>query len=363
MTNDNSEDKKGQKLNMSRRGVFGAVAGAAAAVPLVGGAAQAQGRGGRGGGVDSTAPLAPTGAGAPLDSNSIVGNQGGRGPIRVLFISSYHPFDRENLFRMLDRFGEDITWCHIEHPAAERFFDPAIAEDFDVFLFYDAFAGRKRRVPGQPPLRGDAQYAVPSAKLQADLKRLLTNGDKGFVMFHHALASWCHTWPAGVNGSNAYVEMMGGAADWGLPINNIRGKNYPASGYRQGTEQRVTVVDKSHPVTAGVDDYDIVDETYLCPILEDSVHPLLRSSFKPTADKFAHAPNGSHVGAGHPPGSDLVGWVKTAENTPLVYIQHGHDNNAWSNPHFQRLMLNAIKWAASPESKTWAKANAKRIFV
>ena len=363
MTNDNSEDKKGQKLNMSRRGVFGAVAGAAAAVPLVGGAAQAQGRGGRGGGVDSTAPLAPTGAGAPLDSNSIVGNQGGRGPIRVLFISSYHPFDRENLFRMLDRFGEDITWCHIEHPAAERFFDPAIAEDFDVFLFYDAFAGRKRRVPGEPPLRGDAQYAVPSAKLQADLKRLLTNGDKGFVMFHHALASWCHTWPAGVNGSNAYVEMMGGAADWGLPINNIRGKNYPASGYRQGTEQRVTVVDKSHPVTAGVDDYDIVDETYLCPILEDSVHPLLRSSFKPTADKFAHAPNGSHVGAGHPPGSDLVGWVKTAENTPLVYIQHGHDNNAWSNPHFQRLMLNAIKWAASPESKTWAKANAKRIVV
>ncbi len=352
MTKDNQEDKKG----LSRRGAFGAVAGAAAAVPLIAGEAQGQGRGGL-----PTGPLSPTGAGVPMDSQSIVGNQGGNGPIRVLFISSYHPFDRENLFRMLDRFGTDITWCHIEHPAAERFFDPAIADDFDVFLFYDAFAGRKY-VTGADGRRTQT-YAVPSAKLRRDLKQLLTNGDKGFVMFHHALASWCHSWPAGVNGSNAYVEMMGGAADWGTPFVNLRGKNYPVSGYRQGTEQRITVVDKAHPVTAGVDDYDIVDETYLCPIYEDSVHPLLRSSFKPTADKFAHAPNGSNVGAGHPPGSDLVGWYKAAENTPLVYLQHGHDNNAWSNPHFQRLMLNAIKWAASPEAKAWAKANAKRIFV
>ena len=355
MTNDNTEDKNG----LSRRKIFGAMAGAAAAVPLVTGSAQAQGRGGA---AANNGPLAATGAGAPIDSQAIVGNQGGSGPIRVLFISSYHPFDRENLFRMLDRFGTDITWCHVEHPAAEKFFDPAIAEDFDVFLFYDAFAGRKRRVPGAPPLVGDDQYAVPSPKLQADLKRLLTNGDKGFVMFHHALASWCHTWPAGVNGSNAYVEMMGGAADWGLELKNLRGVTYPRSGYRQGTEQRVTVVDKSHPVTAGVDDYDIVDETYLCPMFENTVHPLLRTSFKPTADKFAHAPNGSNVGAGHPPGSDMVGWYKAAENTPLVYIQHGHDNNAWSNPHFQRLMLNAIKWVASPEGKAWAKANPQRIF-
>jgi len=351
-------DSDDNKQTLSRRGLFGAVAGAAAAVPLISDAAQGQGRG-----AAASAPLSPTGTGAPINSTSLddLPEQGGNGPIRVLFISSYHAFDRENLFRMLDRFGSDITWCHVEHPAAERFFDPAIAGDFDVFLFYDAFAGRKvtRGADG----RSATSYPPPSAKLQADLKRLLTNGDKGFVMFHHALASWVHSWPAGVNGSNAYVEMMGGAADWGLPINNIRGKNYPASGYRQGTEQRVTVVNKNHPVTAGVDDYDIVDETYLCPIFEDSVHPLLRSSFKPTADKFAHAPGGSHAGAGHPPGSDLVGWYKAAENTPLVYLQHGHDNNAWSNPHFQRLMLNAIKWVASPQGKAWAKANPKRIFV
>ncbi len=67
--------------------------------------------------------------------------------------------------------------------------------------------------------------------------------------------------------------------------------------------------------------------------------------------------------AGHPRGSNMTAWVKAAERSPLAYIQHGHDNAAWTNVHFQRLMLNAIKWAASPESKAWARANPKKIFA
>ena len=47
---------------------------------------------------------------------------------------------------------------------------------------------------------------------------------------------------------------------------------------------------------------------------------------------------------------------------PLVYLQNSHDNNAWSNPAFQTLMLNAIKWAGLREAMTWARANPKVIF-
>ena len=346
MTTSDDNNKKG----LSRRTMFGAAAVAAAAIPAFSAArAQPAGRG----------------EGGPIKSTSLGGGlppQGGQGKIRVLFISAYHAFDRENLFRCLDRMGTEITWTHVEHPAAEHFFDPALAKDYDVFLNYDCFAGSKmetgadgRRTRVSPP---------PSKKLQADMKRLMTNGDKGFVFFHHSLASWVHSWPAGVNGSNAYVEMLGGAADWGTPLKNIRGKTYPPSGYRQGTEQRITVVDKAHPITQGLpEQFDLIDETYLCPMFEDSVHCLTRTNFIPTADKFAMSPNMSNVGAGHEPGSTMTSWVKTAENSPIVYIQHGHDNNSWSNPYFQKLLLNSIKWGASPESKTWAKANSKRIFV
>ena len=142
-----------------------------------------------------------------------------------------------------------------------------------------------------------------------------------------------------------------------------RGKDYPTSGFRQQTEQRLTIVDKEHPITKGLSDFDISDECYQCPMFEDSVHPLIRTSFKPVVESFAHGPAGSRVGAGHPPGSNMAAWVKVSEKTPVAYIQPGHDNTTWSNPNWRKLMLNAIVWAASPEAKAWAAANPTRIFA
>src|SRR5690348_6254029 len=129
-------------------------------------------------------------------------------------------------------------------------------------------------------------------------------------LFHHSVASWAHTWPAGVNGSNAYSEVIGGVADWGAPLKNVRGKDYPPSGFKV-QPQHITVLDKAHPVTAGVDDFDIVDESYLWPVFEDSVHPLLRTNAVQTAENYRPAQ------AGHPPGSSLSGWYKSAERSPV----------------------------------------------
>ena len=64
----------------------------------------------------------------------------------------------------------------------------------------------------------------------------------------------------------------------------------------------------------------------------------------------------------HPPGSNMTAWYKAAENSPIVYIQHGHDDVAWSNANFRRLMENAIRWTASKEGLAWAKANPAKIF-
>ena len=133
----------------------------------------------------------------------------------------------------------------------------------------------------------------------------------------------------------------------------------PASGAKGGNPQHITIVDRAHPITQGVEDFDITDESYLCPMFEDSVHCIMRSNFHPTAAEFA---NRGPAIASHPPGSNMTGWVKTAERSPIAYIQHGHDNTAWSNPNWHKLVLNAIKWTASSESKTLAHANAKRIF-
>jgi len=325
--------KSDETGGLSRRALVGSMAAAAASLPF---AAQAQ---------MQRPPQLPPGMN-PQSPRSLQGNVGN---IKVLFISKYHNFDRENLFAALDTF-DDITWTHVEHPAATNFYDPELAAPYDVLLFYDAFAGRTFQRESDGVIAN--MDNPPTEKMKRDFAQLLRNGNKGFVFFHHAVASWAHTWPE-------YGEVIGAVADWGKPLKNIRGRDYAASGALGAVKQRITVVDKAHPLTAGVEDFDIVDEAYLCPIFEDSVHPILRTDFKPLDTAFPLRP----LTKGHPPGSNLTGWYKTAERSPVVYLQHGHDNQAWVNPSWRRLMLNAIKWAASPESKTWSHANEKKIFT
>jgi len=324
--------------HLSRRALLGGAA--ATMVPLLGAQPPQAGAAGAG---QPAAGVQPAGRGGRGPT------PGGNGPIKVLFITKYHAYDRENLFLMLDSMGKDITWTHVEHPAAQAFYDPKLAAQFDVFLFYDAYPDRVQKVG--PDGTSTVSWKEPSAEVKVNFKQLLQNGDKGFVFFHHAIAAWVHTWPE-------YVEVMGGAADWGNPI-KVRGKDYPASGFRNATHEHITVVDKNHPVTQGVNDFDIVDEVYMCPMFEESVHCLLRTDFKAVAD--ADWTNKERV-TGHPPGSNMTGWVKTAERSPVVYFQHGHDRSSWDNPAFRTLMLNAIKWSASKDAKDWAHANPKKIF-
>ena len=53
--------------------------------------------------------------------------QGGTGPIKMLLITKTHPFDREPFYQMYDSFGADVTWMHVEQPAAEKLLSPKFA--------------------------------------------------------------------------------------------------------------------------------------------------------------------------------------------------------------------------------------------
>ena len=270
--------------------------------------------------------------------------QGGRGPIRVLFITKGHEFEREQLLGMLDCLGDDITYAHVEHPAADLLMNPAAAKNFDVFVFYD-LGGPGVVRPG-PNGERNRFYPDPSPQLKKDFEALLKAG-KGMVFLHHAAAAWTHVWPE-------YAEVVGGACDWYAPV-TVRGILDPHHGYYPRTAQRQTVVDKTHPVTQGLGHgFDVTDEAYSCAWFPESVHPLLTTSFTPPDERVNLNPKRQF--------SNLSTWVKVSENSPVFYTQIGHDNNAWRVPAYQELIRNAIKWAASPEAHAWAKANRTKIF-
>jgi len=252
----------------------------------------------------------------------------------ILLITKGHPFDRAAFFSMFDGLP-GVGWTHVEQPAAEALFEPAEAARFDAFVFYDMPGIRFHadRAPEFPP---------PDERLKRRLRSLLDQGH-GFVFLHHAIAGW----PAWAG----YAEIIGGSFLY-LP-DTLRGQPRQDSGYRHGVTHQVRVL-RDHPVTAGVPaTFSITDELYLYEVFDDSVEPLLASDHGFTQDNFYSAARVvrdgkmfDNAGWEHPPGSNLIGWTRTEGKSRIVYLQSGDDPVAYANPHFQKLLANAIHWVS-----------------
>ena len=268
--------------------------------------------------------------------------------LRVLLVTKGHPFQREPFFEVFDADAE-IEWTHVEQPAARALFHPDRAGDFDVFVMYD--------MPGITFTRGDppVRFDEPPSDYVAGFDSLLDAG-KGMVFLHHAVAGW----PAW----DRYAEIVGGRFHY-QPA-RLRGVDYPDSGYRFDVVHRVDVVAPEHPICAGLGDgFEITDELYLFPVLTDDVVPLMRTRFDVdearnfySADHAIRGKRNDNDGWSHPPGSDLVAWVKHAGRSPIAYLQFGDGPGTYADPNYRRALGNAIRWAASDEAHAWSRARA-----
>jgi len=88
----------------------------------------------------------------------------------------------------------------------------------------------------------------------------------------------------------------------------------------------IYILDKSHPVTHGIKDFDLLDEVYGNLEVLPDVQPLLSTD--------------------HPKSNKLIGWTFTKESSKIVYIEPGHDKNTWTNPSYQKLIRQAIYYIA-----------------
>jgi type 1 glutamine amidotransferase len=259
----------------------------------------------------------------------------------VLLVTKGHPFERDAFFSMFDDL--DLSWTHVEQPAARVFFSEQYAADYDVLVMYD--------MPGLQFGPDGPQMEIPSEEYQRNFLSLLEAG-KGMVFMHHAIAGW----PAW----EEYAEIIGGRFLY-LP-DQLRGEARPDSGYRHKVDHSIKVL-AEHPVTKDLPaEFKMVDELYLSEVFEDKIEPLLASDFSFTRDNFYSATKAVRDGKmfdnenwEHEDGSNLVGWVKNYKNSPIAYLQGGDDPDAYSCEHYRQVLQNAIHWAASDEAMDWAK--------
>jgi type 1 glutamine amidotransferase len=46
----------------------------------------------------------------------------------------------------------------------------------------------------------------------------------------------------------------------------------------------------------------------------------------------------------HPESGEIIGWTHLYGDSPIVYIQPGHDHHAYENPNYRHLVRQAIEW-------------------
>jgi type 1 glutamine amidotransferase len=251
--------------------------------------------------------------------------------LNVLVAVRGHPFDR-TAFDALFHAMPGIAATMVDQPAAAQLMNPAGMARYQALLLYD-MPGLDFGVAADKP-----GYVPPPAGLEEGLAGLLEAG-VGIVALHHALAGW----PA----------WAGYGALLGARFRYRPGEGFADSGYRHGVAYTAEVVAADHPVMAGVPaNFEMQDELYLADIAEAGLVPLLRARHDFSASGFfsaAAAMDGrmdDNTGWARPAGSDLIGWARQAGRSRLVYLQPGHDHLTYNNPHYRRLVENALRWVA-----------------
>ncbi len=210
---------------------------------------------------------------------------------RILLITGGHSFHKESFYRMFYSFDGFIIDT-ITQPAANQSLLSDSIEIYDVIVFYDMW----QDISDQ----------------EKEAFSVLTHKGTGLVFLHHSLASY-QEW-------DTFTQIIGGKY-------YEKGYDYPDnrfSGYKHDIVMDVTVLDTKHPVTLGLKDFEIRDEGYSNIGVLSLVTPLLVTD--------------------HPDCSETIAWTHNYNNSTVVYILLGHDNNAYSNDNFRKIVSNAIKW-------------------
>ena len=248
----------------------------------------------------------------------------------ILVLTRGHPFERDPFFEMIDSTG--YAWSHIEHPAAQKFITTDSLQNYKAIVFYD--------MPGinldtAPP---KATFFEPNDEFKMSFINHLKKGI-GCVFIHHAIAGW----PAW----EEYGNIIGGRFLYQEEV--VRGVKKSDSGYRHDVKYKV-MKDGIHPITNGVEDFQITDELYLAEIFEDDINPILRSNYEFTDKNFysaARALEGemfSNRDWSHEKGSNIVGWTKKYENSSIAYLQFGDGPSSYKNENFRKLIKQSISW-------------------
>jgi len=214
--------------------------------------------------------------------------------IRIMVITGGHSYTKDTFNEMLNSLGPNITYQVAEFPAAYDMFLPENRSKYDVLVFYHMW---QKITPGQEKIFADC----------------ISEG-KPVVALHHSICAY-DDW-------EEYWRILGGKYFHKPTV--FDAKEYAAGKYIHDRRFTVKIEDKKSPVTKGVGDFEIFDETYKGYYVAKEVKPLLT-----TADTTSNR---------------VIGWTKSYGRSRIVVLQSGHATPTFQNPNFRKLLKQSIEW-------------------
>ncbi|MDW7692806.1 ThuA domain-containing protein [Flammeovirgaceae bacterium SG7u.111] len=215
--------------------------------------------------------------------------------ISILVVTGGQEFEKEPFFAMFDGF-QSIKYETVVQPKANSLWGSKKIKDYDAIVFYDL----------SPKIEN--QY-------KKDFIKMLKKG-KGVVFLHQSLQSY-QNW-------GDYKFLIGGKYhkepffQFGKEVKSITKPNM---------KYKVQIVNPSHPITSGMEAFEMEGEMYGgCEILPN-VTPLLLTM--------------------HPESMHYLGWTHEFGKSKIVYLQPGKDTSVFNNPNYKKILEQAIEWTAS----------------
>lgn len=213
-------------------------------------------------------------------------------PIRTAVILGDHPIDVPAFHDMLRSMPDvDAYVQNLEDFTADF---GQIAADYDVVLFYNFH----QNVPGEdlPWFKHDIFDGINK----------LGRPGQGIFLLHHGAVAF--------EKFDTWAEISGWRHEGLIPHHDETVNTF--------------VADPDHPVTAGVDDWTMIDETYEMPDAkaEDGNHILL------TTD--------------HPKSCKPLAWTRTFGESDVLCYLAGHDREALGHANVRQIIHQGIRWLA-----------------
>ncbi|MGC4096111.1 MAG: ThuA domain-containing protein [Nitrospira sp.] len=214
--------------------------------------------------------------------------------IKVLVVTGGHDFDHPSFYALFNSIPS-ITYDSLAQPEANALIASPEVSKYDVLVFYDMFD------------------SITVAQQEAYI-RLLKKG-ASMIFLHHALVSY-QDWPQ-------FLQIIGGQYHQRPVV--VNGDTLKAN-YEHDVDIPVKVEDKNHPVTRGINDFEVNDEVYGNVEILPQVKPLLSTT--------------------HPKSMRYLAWLNHYGNSDVLYIQLGHGPSCHADPNYRRLIQQAIEWSA-----------------